>query len=101
MDLKKSERCFHGYFLVPCCTKDYCNCQNQLQGFQVIPSSYSTSVSKCGAILAEQSEHQAHKGDDSRLFFPAIHRQRPQSCEVSRHKVGVERLLPSSAFRGT
>lgn len=110
MDLKESERYYHGYILVPCCTEDYCKCQNQLQGFQAIPNSYPLSISKYDAILAEQSEHQAtratrftsHRGeDDSHLFFPAIHKQRRQSREVSRHKVGVEGLAPSSAFKGT
>lgn len=106
MNLKQSEPYFHGYILVSCRAED-CNYQSQLQGLQTIPSSYKPSILNCNAVLAEQKEHQATRTspfaslrrDDSRLFFPAIHRERPQSCEASRYKVGEEGLLTSSVFR--
>ncbi|KAJ7370387.1 hypothetical protein OS493_032563 [Desmophyllum pertusum] len=110
MDLKQLERYnLHGYVFVPCCTEDYC--QNQLQGFQAIPSSsYSTSVPNCDAILPKQrdSTNQAthaplftsHRESDCRLLFPAIQRQRLQPCEVSRSKIGVPATSVLREFHG-
>lgn len=107
MDPQQSERYFHGYILVPCCTEDCCH--NQLQRLQAIPSSYNSSIPKDEAILPDQNEHQpthasrhtSHgREGDCRLLFPAIYRQRPQTCGVSRHKIGAKRLPASSLLRG-
>ena len=108
MDLKQSERYYHGYIFMPCCTEDHSYFHNQLQGYQAMSSSYPSPVSKCDAIFRTQSEHQAtytsrftsHSGDH-RLFFPATQRERqPQRCEVSRHKISVESLPERPLLRG-
>lgn len=101
MDLEQTERYLRGYVLVPYCTEECC--QNQLQGFQAVSSSYPTSVSKCNAFLPEQAgssslathspRFTSQKSGAYRVLFPAISRERPQPSEVSRHKVGVKRLL--------
>lgn len=109
MDPQQSERYFHGYILVPCCPEDYCH--NQLQGLQTIPSSYTSSILKHDPVLPEQNEKQpahasrniSHEGESDcpcRVVFPAIYRQRPAACGVSRHEIGEERLLASPLLRG-
>ena len=99
MDLEQTG--LRGYVFVPYCT-DEC-CQNQLQGFQAVPSSYPTSASKCNPFLPEQissnslathaSRFTSLKTGAYRVLFPAISRERSQPSEVSRHKVDVKRLL--------
>ena len=108
MDLQQSERYFYGYVFVPCCPEDYHH--NQLQGLQAIPGSYTGSNLKYDAVLPEQNEQQpAHtpqntshgRESDCRVpSLPAIYRQLPGACGVSRHKVGLKRLPASSFFGG-
>lgn len=106
MDLQQSERYFHGYILVPCCPEDFRH--NQLQDVQAIPSSYTSSNLKHDAVLPEQNQQQPttasrnishHRDCTCRVVFPAIYRQRPAACGVSRHKIGQE-SLPVSYSRG-
>lgn len=115
MDLEQTG--LRGYVFVPYYTEECC--QSQLQGFQAVPSSYPTSASKCNPFLPEQissnslpthaSRFTSLKTGAYRVLFPAISRERPQPSEVSRHKVGVKRLLStfqpiqgiSSAFYST
>jgi len=108
MDLKHSERYFHGYILVPYCPEDYCH--NQLQGLQAIPSSYTGSNLKYHTVLPQQNEKHAHASRNTSqerecdcaycVVFPAVHRQRAAVCGFSRHKIGEERLFASSLLKG-
>jgi len=109
MDLKHSERYFHGYILVPYCPEDYCH--NQLQGLQAIPRSYTGSILKYDPVLPEQNEKQpvhasrntSHERESDcayRVVFAAVHRQRAAVCGFSRHKIGEERLFASSLLKG-
>ena len=113
MDIKQLERYFHGYILVPCCPEDYCHNQlESLTSLQEIPSPYTGSILKYDPVLPEHNEkqpahasrntsHERESGCARRVVFPAIYRQRPTECGVSRHEIDEERPFALSSLRGT
>lgn len=95
MDFKESERYYHGYVFLPCCTKE-CY-QNQPRKLQEYTSLYPSLIPKNEAFLpdransVDQVPHRlrftAYREGGYRFIFPATQKDQTQPCEISRHGV--------------
>lgn len=93
MDFKESERYYHGYIFLPCCTKE-CY-QNQPHKLQEYRSLYPSLIPKNEAFLpdrdnsVDQVPHplrfSAYREGGYRFIFPSTRKGQTQSCEISRH----------------
>lgn len=93
MDFKESERYYHGYIFLPCCTKE-CY-QNQPHKLQEYRSLYPSLIPKNEAFLPDRANSvdqvphplrfSAYREGGYRFIFPSTQKGQTQSCEISHH----------------
>ena len=93
MDFKESERYYHGYVFLPCCTKE-CY-QNQPHKLQEYRSLYPSLIPKNEAFLPDRANSvdqvphplrfSAYREGGYRFIFPSTQKGQTQSCEISHH----------------
>lgn len=97
MDFKESERYYHGYIFLPCCTKE-CY-QNQPHKLQEYRSLYPSLIPKNEAFLQDRANSvdqvphplrfSAYREGGYRFIFPSTQKGQTQSCEIS-HQNGID-----------